>query len=63
MGSNNLSRATRPIRGRLWKTLTGHRGAPPVPATGEKNRPPEDAVEEQSPPEWVDNQTAHRVNR
>jgi len=70
MPSSHPSNRTPRIRRHWWEGLSGHREhafepEAPAPAEGE---PGGDAEEEslipgQVPPEWVDNQTAHRVNR
>jgi len=59
---SNGTRSTRSERRRRWWLLTGHGHEPAEPQAVDEE-PSEGAAEEQFPPEWVDNQTAHRVNR
>lgn len=66
MGSLDPSNETRPTRRRWWRILTGRRQpVVPTPPVPEEELPAEEGVvvPDQVPPEWVDNQTAHRVNR
>jgi len=54
-----------PTRRHWWRTVSFHRAAPTSRAPGPAED--EDAEDTRSPgaarPKWVDNQTAHRVNR
>ena len=62
MRSINPSNERRSAHWHRWWLLTGH-GEEPAERRAVDEEPSEGAIEEQVPPEWVDNQTAHRVNR
>jgi len=64
MRSIDPSNERRSARRHRWWLLTG-RGEEPAepPAVRPDEEASEGATEEQVPLEWVDNQTAHRVNR
>jgi len=70
MRSTDSSHEPRSMRGHRWWTLNRHREEPAAPDADAASE--EEAVEgveegpripDEIPAEWVDNQTAHRVNR